>query len=610
MRARVYLILAAGLGLFVFAPAVAQTPDIRRSESHNYKIERNGKGFRATARVRVDQTYLAERSLGNDLHFISEYAECKVSKVSAWARGVKLDNDYTVRFQPVRDDVFFNESGTWLINFSESLKPGEAIAYEYRLECADINMLPAVRLPNVDLMDKFLLQFEHPAGVRIDFDFFFPHGPVDYRIDRSIEQTTILTFTSIPGAKKLPYFEYNDERVGILIRFYDKDRLVNPVTVEGLGDWYRTLLAGVSTEFPAVDSSFLDSLAATSVPREKARLIYDYVRLNLRYIMEARRAHAYAPTPPAQVWRDKYGDCKDRAFLVKTLADRAGITVRMVVCPAKPGLGFSGIHSSLTNHVFCALIDGSDTLFFDPTARLNPFGSLPESDIGKRVVVVDSVNARFAEVLPLSSEPAVSIYLDGSADSLSNLRARVVLKDREFTVTLEAMKALTPSAFSRVLDSLVTSRLYKIDLDSLKVTSQTYDSLVLEGTADLSGFVVVSPKRSYLPRVPFTVIDTKVLSRRDDTLALFFEHRDALKIQMDLTSTGAVLTPDSVSLGSPESAFFSASAAADVDGHLHLTYEFNRQAKILSGNAKTEFLRFCDDFLNAKKNMFVMEVAR
>jgi hypothetical protein len=221
--------------------------------------------------------------------------------------------------------------------------------------------------------------------------------------------------------------------------------------------------------------------------------------------------------------------------------------------------------------------------------------------------VLDSIDTRLAFVTSPSSEPAVTLYIGGSTDSLSHMRARVVLKENEFALALEAMKVLTPTAFTRVLDSLVTSRLYKINLDSLKVTSQGYDSLVLEGLANLSDFVVRSPKRSYLPRVPFTIVDTGVQSRRGDSLALYFENRDALRIQIDLTSSGAILTPDSLRIGSLETALFSAVATTVDDNHIRLIYEFNRQAKIISGRAKIIFLQFCNDYLDVKKNMFVLE---
>ena len=607
MRAPVLLALWMGLSSLICGPVAAQTPNERGSQSYLFTIEHKKQGFRADAQIRVEQTYLTERTLEDGAYIIYEYADSKVSKVAAWVSGRKLDKDRTLKFRPVIDDWFFNESRIWWLDFPNDVKAGDKIVYQYRMEYPDVTILPAVWMPNIDLTDKFTLQFEHPADLRVDFDFFFPTGRIDYRVERPSDKITTLTFDSIVGVKNLPYFEFDDIRAGILVRFYQGDSLINPVTVERYGDWYRSLLAGVPRDFPAVDSTFLDSLAAAATARDKARLIYDYVTQNLRYIHNAVKAHAFVPTAPAQVWRDKYGDCKDRAFLAKTLADSAGLAVRIVDCPARPGLGFDGISVDLINHVFCALVDGGDTLFFDPTARYTPFGSLPESDIGKNVVVIDSIGTRMAVVASPSAQPAVCLRIEGSLDSLSRMRARVVLKENEFAIALEGMKALPPAAFVRVLDSLVTSRLYKITLDSLRITSQAYDSLIVEGVADLSNFVVVSSKRRYLPRVPFTVIDTRIQSRRNDTLPLFFENRDALQVEIDLMSTNAVLTPDNLTLGSPETAVFSA-AAATVDGnHVRLTYEFIRQSKILTGKSKEDFLIFCNDYLDAKKNMFILE---
>jgi transglutaminase-like putative cysteine protease len=609
MRGRTCLALLVPALVGVINPARADSPGVRYSKICNWTISRRGKGFAATGRIRVDQTYLADHALRDDAHWISEYCDAEVSKVTAWCRGKRVSRDRIVDVRPILRDRFFNEIRAWNIDFPDDLRVGESIAYEYRVDNPDLNLFPAIEIPNLNYIDRYELRFKHPKQVRVEFDCFFPYGVVPHRVERSDDKTTALTFDSIPGESPIPYFEFQDVRAIVVPRFYDGDRLVNPVTPGQLSKWYLEMVSQLSTTGLAADSLILAWRGEARTQLDKLKLVYDYVRRNFRYVAEERRQHQLVPMPPSVVMANKYGDCKDRALLVQTLGRLMDVDVRLVPRAAQPPMAAVGLHPSLIDHVLCAYEMDTAFLFLDPTARYTPFGDLPESDVGREVIIVDSVVPRRLTVPPPSIGPFMLLSIEASLDSLDRSRARLELRGWACTLGLVALKESTLDAFTRTVEVFAASRLYKIGLDSLTLVSESEESLVLSGVADLSGFLVASPGRQYVPRVPFAIVDNEIMSRAADSLEIHFSSRDAYWLQITLAASGYAMDPGRTSLGDAKIASFSAEAALLDSGLVRLTYEYVRQPKTLGGQVKNGFLQFCRDYLNEKKNMFVLERA-
>lgn len=118
------------------------------------------------------------------------------------------------------------------------------------------------------------------------------------------------------------------------------------------------------------------------------------------------RGGGYKPRPATQVFQKRYGDCKDKANLLRAMLKSIGIT-------AYPVAIYSGDRNYVSaswpsphqfNHAISAIAVSNDVkqaavgehpklgrlLFFDPTDEFTPVGSLPEYEQDSFALVVDA----------------------------------------------------------------------------------------------------------------------------------------------------------------------------------------------------------------------------
>jgi hypothetical protein len=164
---------------------------------------------------------------------------------------------------------------------------------------------------------------------------------------------------------------------------------------------------------PATDATMSDPAivqfaqaltAGTGDTREKARILYDWVRLNIRYVALFLGETAAVPHRATDILRNRYGDCKDHVALYTALLAAVGIRSEAVllnlgpyyVLPDVPGYGASAI-----NHAIVWIPQLG--LYADTTAGGVAFGYLPAVVMDRPVLLVDDgVMARTPAVQPRS----------------------------------------------------------------------------------------------------------------------------------------------------------------------------------------------------------------
>ena len=152
-------------------------------------------------------------------------------------------------------------------------------------------------------------------------------------------------------------------------------------------DWYGRLtkLTDVVTPEIAAKAATLTSDARTD--REKVLALYNYVT-SLRYVAVPLGVNSFRPHAAANVLKNQFGDCKDKANLFNTLLHSLNIEAHLVLVPrftqaheAIPGFAF--------NHAISRVTLGGDTLWVDTTDEDCRFGLLPPGDPGRKVLVID-----------------------------------------------------------------------------------------------------------------------------------------------------------------------------------------------------------------------------
>ncbi len=133
----------------------------------------------------------------------------------------------------------------------------------------------------------------------------------------------------------------------------------------------------------------LDGLTAEQVSaEEKLRAVYNFCAQNIRYVAVEYGKAGYQPHNAADIFKFKYGDCKDKAVLLVTMLRQAGFRAWLVLIPTQGNYDLNrDFPVVLFNHAIAAVALKDRVVFLDPTAETCPFGDLPSIDQGRGVLI-------------------------------------------------------------------------------------------------------------------------------------------------------------------------------------------------------------------------------
>jgi Domain of Unknown Function with PDB structure (DUF3857)/Transglutaminase-like superfamily len=161
-----------------------------------------------------------------------------------------------------------------------------------------------------------------------------------------------------------------------------------------IGAWVTQLEANRPDPSPEITAQTQSLIAGA--PDFYARLsrITDYIQKNIRYFIVMRGIGGLQANYATDIYRNKYGDCKDKTTLLISMLQVAGIHAfyvpvddrRGIVDPADPSLYGNHmitaieIPADIEDPRLMAIVkakDGKRYLIFDPTNERTPVGNLP-----------------------------------------------------------------------------------------------------------------------------------------------------------------------------------------------------------------------------------------
>ena len=171
---------------------------------------------------------------------------------------------------------------------------------------------------------------------------------------------------------------------------------------EGFTAWYKRIATGSDKTGPAVAA--LAEEIAKAHPDRAGRLRAAYERVAaLRYVAVELGVGAFRPRTPEQVWKQRYGDCKDKANLLVAVLGKLGISAEFALVN-RFDRTFTDWPAWQFNHavarVPAAVADGQPwDLWLDTTDRLVPFGIIAPGDLGRQALAFNAQGgATFHEI--------------------------------------------------------------------------------------------------------------------------------------------------------------------------------------------------------------------
>ncbi len=162
-----------------------------------------------------------------------------------------------------------------------------------------------------------------------------------------------------------------------------------------MGAWYNDLARGRADSSQEIRQKVAALTSSAATPVEKIRAIAGFLQSDVRYVAIELGIGGLQPHAAPEIFTHHYGDCKDKATLMKAMLHDAGIDSYYVVINTRRGAVAPDMQAYLAafNHVVLAirLPDGTNDdslyatvehprlgklLFFDPTNQLVPLGQL------------------------------------------------------------------------------------------------------------------------------------------------------------------------------------------------------------------------------------------
>jgi Domain of Unknown Function with PDB structure (DUF3857)/Transglutaminase-like superfamily len=162
---------------------------------------------------------------------------------------------------------------------------------------------------------------------------------------------------------------------------------------KALGRWYTQLTSDRRMPSPEISQKARELTVAKTDFDARARALASFLQTEVRYVAVEIGIGGFQPHPAIDVFRARYGDCKDKATLLSTMLHEVGIESNYVLINTNRGLVNPALSSPHFNHAILAVElpagtptdryqsivtskNGKQYLIFDPTDPYTPMGAL------------------------------------------------------------------------------------------------------------------------------------------------------------------------------------------------------------------------------------------
>jgi Domain of Unknown Function with PDB structure (DUF3857) len=161
-----------------------------------------------------------------------------------------------------------------------------------------------------------------------------------------------------------------------------------------IGQWVTTLEANRPDPSPEIITETQTLIARAPDFYTKLSRITDYIQKNISYFVVERGIGGLQANHATDIFRNRYGDCKDKTTLLISMLQVASIRAFYVPVDDRRGIVDPDFPSLIGNHMIAAIEipsdvqdprlkaivkanDGKRYLIFDPTDERTPVGNLP-----------------------------------------------------------------------------------------------------------------------------------------------------------------------------------------------------------------------------------------
>jgi len=274
--------------------------------------------------------------------------------------------------------------------------PGNIVGYEFEVEEQPFFLQDIWSFQEADPVRESHYSLQLPPGW--EYKVSWLNHP-EVKPTQSGSNSWQWTVNDVKEIRKEPFMPPFDGVAGqMIVSFFTSSggpALNTNTDWDMMGKWYSNLVGERIDASAEIKQQVVTLTASKTSPLLKMQAIAAFVQHDIRYVAIELGIGGFQPHPAPDVFAHRYGDCKDKATLVRSMLREIGVESYHVVINAERGSVTRDMpaHNGF-NHVITAiklpdgLADSSliatmqhpklgKLLFFDPTNELIPFGQLP-----------------------------------------------------------------------------------------------------------------------------------------------------------------------------------------------------------------------------------------
>jgi transglutaminase-like putative cysteine protease len=323
--------------------------------------------------------------------------ETKVSYLKAWGispNGVEYavnDKEAVEENQPYE---LYNDERRRLLQLP-SLEPGSIVGYEYAQKKRPYVFEDEWQIQERIPVRRSRVVLNLPSGWEIA-TYWANYAEVKPQPDGPNQ--FVWEMENVPAVEheeRMPAFSAVAGRM--TIKYFPKDsalRTKSSGSWRDIGFWYQQLTADRRQATPEMQKKVAELTSGAATTLEKMQALAAFLQHDIRYVAIEIGIGGVQPHPAEAVFRNRYGDCKDKVTLLSTMLHEIGVESYYVFVDTHRGIINPDVPSIAGNHAILAIrlpdsVDNANLyaivehpklgriLFFDPTNSYVPLGNLP-----------------------------------------------------------------------------------------------------------------------------------------------------------------------------------------------------------------------------------------
>lgn len=335
------------------------------------------------------------------------------SVVNVKGKEKKIKVSQTAEKNSSSSSVFFDDIKERQLIFP-NLETGSKKVYHYKREFVDPFLLHKYMFIGGFPIKNATFEVKTDKNINIGYKIFNdPNNTIEFE-KKEVKGKFVYTWT----LKDVKAYKFESNSPGILhsaphIDIYIKDYTINNTKTEVLDDidllhkYYQGFVTNINKKECIDLKKITEEITKDkTTEEEKIKSIFYWVKDNIKYVAFENGYEGFIPREASLVFERKFGDCKDMANIIVSMAAYANVKNVNLSWIGTREIPYSYTElatPAVDNHMIASYKKGDEYIFLDATDRETRFG-LPSSFIqGKEALVNNGITYNIVKVPVVSA---------------------------------------------------------------------------------------------------------------------------------------------------------------------------------------------------------------